>query len=257
MKRRNFLTASAAAGMAAAAPAETPKSAWFHLTYYYMRSGTQGPRTNDYLRDAWLPAAKRAEAGPIGIFNAVIAEHSPFALVLASYPSLGAFEAAQARMAADQEYQKARDAYDNIADPAYVRMESSLLRAFPGFPAIEVPASDGKRPARIFEMRTYESVNEKASLRKVGMFESGEIAVFRKVGMIPVFFGQGMVGTNLPKITYMLSYDDLEARDRVWRAFGSDPDWQKLRSQPGLSDAEIVSNISNAILRPVPFSQIR
>ncbi len=243
--------------MAAAAQAETPKRAWFHLTYYYMRNGTQVPRTNEYLRDTWLPAAKRAEAGPIGIFNAVIAERSPFALVLASYPSLAAMEAAEQRMAADQEFQKGWDAYNNIADPEYVRMESSLLRAFDGFPAIEVPANDGKRPARIFEMRTYESVNEKASRRKIQMFESGEIAIFRKVGMIPILFGQGMVGTNLPKITYMLSYDDLETHDRQWRAFGSDPEWQKLRSQPGFSDAEIVCNISNAILRPAPFSQIR
>jgi len=257
MKRRNFLTASAAAGMAAAASADAPTRAWYQLTCYYMRSGTQGNRTSDYLRDIWLPAAKRAGAGPVGIFNAVIAEHSPFALVLASYPSLAAFETAQDRMAADVEYRKGADAYNNIADPPYVRMESSLLRAFPGFPAIEVPANDGKRPARIFEMRTYESVNEKASLRKVGMFESGEIAVFRKVGMIPVFFAQGVLGTALPKITYMLSYDDLEARDRVWRAFGSDPEWQKLRSQPGLSDAEIVSNISNAILRPASYSDLR
>ncbi len=243
--------------MAAAAPAGTPKNAWFHLTCYYMRNGTQVQRTNEYLRDAWLPAATRAGAGPVGIFGAVVAEHSPFALVVASYPSLAGFQAAEESLAADKEFQKGWDSYNNMADPAYIRMETSLLRAFDGFPAIEVPATDGKRPARIFEMRTYESPNEKAGQRKIHMFESGEIAVFRKVGMIPVFFGQGIVGTNLPKLTYMLSYDDLAARDRVWRAFGSDPDWQKLRSQPGLSDAEIVSNISNAILRPMPFSQVR
>jgi hypothetical protein len=55
----------------------------------------------------------------------------------------------------------------------------------------------------------------------------------------------------------MLSFDDLASRERLWRAFGSDPEWQKLRAQPGLSDAEIVSNISNAILRPLAFSPIR
>ena len=49
----------------------------------------------------------------------------------------------------------------------------------------------------------------------------------------------------------------LTARDKAWRAFGSDPDWQKLRATPGLSDAEIVNNISNMILRPLPFSPIR
>jgi hypothetical protein len=61
----------------------------------------------------------------------------------------------------------------------------------------------------------------------------------------------------MPCLTYMLSYDDLAARDRLWKAFGSDPEWQKLRATPGLSDAEIVSNINNTILRPLPFSTIR
>jgi hypothetical protein len=55
----------------------------------------------------------------------------------------------------------------------------------------------------------------------------------------------------------MLAYDDLAARDKTWSAFSADPDWQKLRATPGLSDADIVNNISNAILRPLPFSPIR
>jgi hypothetical protein len=37
----------------------------------------------------------------------------------------------------------------------------------------------------------------------------------------------------------------------------TDPDWKKLSSQPGLSDAQIVSNISNVILGPLSFSMIR
>jgi hypothetical protein len=55
----------------------------------------------------------------------------------------------------------------------------------------------------------------------------------------------------------MLAYDDWAARDKCWSAFGKDPGWQKLRATPGLSDAEIVSNITNALLRPLPFSPIR
>jgi hypothetical protein len=49
----------------------------------------------------------------------------------------------------------------------------------------------------------------------------------------------------------------MAARDKAWRAFGADPEWQKLRGQPELADALIVSNISNAILRPLGFSPIR
>jgi hypothetical protein len=72
-----------------------------------------------------------------------------------------------------------------------------------------------------------------------------------------VFFGQTLVGRNLPNLSYLLAFDDLAARERLWRSFGADPEWQKLRAQPGLSDAEIVSSISNTILRPLPFSPIR
>ena len=49
----------------------------------------------------------------------------------------------------------------------------------------------------------------------------------------------------------------LAAREKVWAAFGSSPEWKKLMSRPELSDALIVSNISNAILRPMPFSELR
>jgi hypothetical protein len=55
----------------------------------------------------------------------------------------------------------------------------------------------------------------------------------------------------------MLSYESLAAREQLWSKFGADPEWKKLRATPGLSDAEIVSNISNAILRPAANSQIR
>ena len=50
------------------------------------------------------------------------------------------------------------------------------------------------------------------------MFDEGEIAIFRKVGMIPVFFGEALAGGNLPQLTYLLAYDDMAARDKSWAA---------------------------------------
>ena len=75
--------------------------------------------------------------------------------------------------------------------------------------------------------------------------------------MAPVFFGETIAGRNMPNLTYMLAFDDLAAREKAWGAFGSSPDWQKLRSQPGLSDGEIVSNISNVLVTPTPASMIK
>src|SRR5580700_6418562 len=257
MKRRNFV-AAAAAGIAGSAIAEeTAKCQYFALCYYYMRTGPQVDRTTKYLSDAYLPAARRAGVKISGFFSPVIGERSPFILSLAVHSSLAAMETAAAHLAEDKEFQKGWDEYNIIGDPAYTRMETALLRAFDGMPQLVAPPTDAKRAARTFEMRTYESTNEKASRRKVKMFEDGEAAIFRRLGMSPVFFGQGIFGRNLPSLTYMLAFDDLASRERLWKAFGADAAWQKLRSQPGLSDAEIVSNISNEILHPLAFSEIR
>ena len=225
------------------------------MRYFYLRTGPQVERTTRYLKQVFLPAAGRVGLGPVGFFMPVIGERSPFILSVASYPSLSSMETIHNRFAEDKEFGKGWEDYNTINDPAYVRMENALLRAFDSMPALETPES--RQTARIFELRTYESVNEKASRRKVKMFDDGEIGIFRRLGMTPVFFGQTLVGRNLPNLSYMLAFDDLAARERLWRSFGADPEWQKLRVQPGLSDAEIVSSISNTILRPLPFSPIR
>jgi len=89
-------------------------------------------------------------------------------------------------------------------------------------PKIEVPPA--ARAPRIFELRTYESPSMKANKRKVKMFDDdGEIAIFRKCGMLPIFFGETMVGRNLPNLTYMLAFEDLAARDQAWRKFAPTP----------------------------------
>jgi len=139
----------------------------------------------------------------------------------------------------------------------YARMETTLLRAFDSVPDVMVPVKDEKRPGRIFEIRTYESNTIDTLKRKIGMFNEGEIAIFRKLNMLPVFFGETIVGRNMPNLTYMLAFDDLAAREKAWKAFGTDPDWQKMRIQPGLTDPEVVSNISNSIVQPLALSEIR
>jgi hypothetical protein len=54
----------------------------------------------------------------------------------------------------------------------------------------------------------------------------------------------------------MLVHENLAAREKSWDAFGGDAEWKKLRSTPGYSDAEIVSNITTIFLRPASYSQI-
>lgn len=257
MTRRKFIPAGAAFATAASA-ADAPKPALIEFRRIQFRNSAdnQRQRTTDFTRQQ-VAALQRAGAGPVGVFASSIAPHTPFLLTLVSYPSLAAMEAVLGKLAADADYQKALDSYNAQPGLNYERMESSLFRAFEGHPAVVPPPDDGKRPARMFEVRTYESSNTSTLRRKVKMFNDGEIGAFQRAGGQPVFFGETIVGPNQPSLTYMLSYEDLAGRDKVWKAFGADPEWQKLRTTPGLSDAEIVSNITNYLVTPVAFSQIR
>lgn len=234
----------------------TPQNSFFELRYYHMRTGSQMQRTSEFLGKHFVPAAARLGIGPMGFFGAVIGEGSPFILSLISYASAAAFAASTEKLASDKEFQQAFDEYNSMSELNYIRMENSLLRAFDSVPALAAGPAGSHAP-RIFELRTYESNNVKAAQRKIRMFNEGEAAIFQRLGMAPVFFGETVVGRNLPNLTYMLSFENMAARDKLWGAFGSDPEWQKLRAQPGYADAEIVSNISNAILRPLDFSPIR
>jgi hypothetical protein len=230
---------------------------YIELQYVMLRNGTQPERANAFFPKHYAAAAQRAGASTVGMFNAVIAPQSPFFLILLAYPSFEAIEAGRIKLIADAEFQKAAEQYFAGAEPAFVRIESSILKTFDGFPSVKPPAGGPDRPARIFELRTYESSNFHTLRKKVGMFNDGEAGIFQRLGMAPVFFGETIIGRNQPSLTYMLSFENLAAREQLWAKFGADPEWKKLRSTPGLSDAEIVSNISNAILRPTTNSQIR
>ena len=254
-RRRLVATAGATAALSAA---QNAKPAILEIAKIQLRNSADGQmqRVSAYLEQVLIPAKKRAGAGPSGVFTNLIAPDGPFLMTVTSHASLAAMEASRTKMEDDTEYGKGRSAFNKAAGLNYVRYETSLLRTFNAMPAIEVPVA-AKGATHIFELRTYESNNGGSLEGKIKMFEQGEIAIFRKTGLTPVFFGQTIVGRNQPNLTYMLVYDDLAAREKNWKTFVSHPDWLKLRAQPGWSDAEIVSNISNAILRPLPFSEIR
>lgn len=257
MTRRTFVATTAAASFLTRDAAAASNNMYIHLQYVMLRNGTQPERANAFFPKHYAAAVQRAGASVVGMFNAVIAPETPFFLLLLGFPSFDAIETSRIKLVADPEFRKAEDEYFKGSEPAFVRVESSILRTFDGIPAIKPPEGGPDRPPRIFELRTYESNDFHSLRKKIKMFEDGEAAIFQRLGMAPVFFGETIVGRNRPSLTYMVTFENLAAREQLWARFGADPEWKKLRATPGLSDAEIVSNISNAILRPAANSQIR
>ncbi len=193
-------------------------------------------------RDAFISAANRLGVSPIGAFTPVLGTESPALYVLIPSASLELLVNLDARLGQDAEYAKRGAAFLNApaANPAYVRLESSLLIAFEGEPRLVVPPGTAEHHPRLFELRTYESPTDQDHLRKVEMFHSGEFDVFKRAGFAPVFYGDALIGPRLPNLTYMLSFGDLADRAKMWLAFQSDPEWKKLTSSPRFNLEDIV-----------------
>jgi hypothetical protein len=226
---------------------------------FIIRNGTQPRRLAEFLQTAAIPALNRIGHKPVGVFEVVAGVPAPTIFVLTPSATLEKMAAVEAGLEHDAEFMKAAASYLDAPanDPVYVRQEVSLLAAFPNVPRIEVPAATAASGSRLFELRTYESHNERAHRMKVRMFtEMGEVDIFRRVGLTPVFFSRTLVGPRMPSLVYMLVHENLATRDKSWAAFRTDPDWKKLASTAGYSDAEIVTNITTVLLRPAAYSQI-
>jgi hypothetical protein len=267
MKRRDFIQAALVTGTAATlapqvseaaagAPMQ-PKAAFefYELRTYTLKNGRQRKLVEDYFQQAAIPALNRIGSKTIGVFTEYLPEGFTRLFALIPHASLADFAEVPQKLAKDTAYLQAAAPYLNAtaAEPAYERIESSLFKSFAQMPALEVPE---KKP-RLFELRRYESPSETTGKKKIEMFnEAGEIAIFKRVGLTPVFFGEALLGSHLPNLTYMLVFDNMDEHDQNWKKFGSDPEWKQISSMPEYSDSKILSTITRTFLVPAAFSQV-
>ncbi len=251
------LVATSLTGLPGAAEPTRP-NAYLELKTWYLHNTpeNQATRLSEYLQRGLAPALDRAGAKLAGAFSVVIGPDSPYILTLTQYPSLLVMQDVFAKLSSDADHTARLQSLSAGTGLPFVRVNSSLLRSFDVLPQVNLPPAGEKRESRLFELRTYESQTFATLARKVAMFNGGEAQIFQKLGMRPVFFGETLVGDRQPNLKYMLSYDSWAAREELWKAFGSDPDWKRISSAPELKDSEIVANISNVLLHPLPYSLV-
>ena len=278
MKRREFLAATAATAAATAAGMmaltrgaiaadEEPatKKDIYELRLYKVEPDARLKRTfksdadarrkrlDAFLGEVMAPALNRIGISPVGAFESRDAQVKDV-YVLLRHGSAESVMTTTARLLGDEKFVKDGKEYLELPqdDPLYTRIESTMMLAFDGMP--KILATDTSK-ARIFQMRIYESHSMLKGKKKVEMFNSaGEIALFRKCGITPVFFGESMVGPILPNLTYMITFPDTDTQKAAWDKFKSSPEWKKLSGDPQYKDT--VSNITNLELRPTSYSQV-
>ena len=281
LDRRDFLkTTLAASATAALSPtlsaAETKPTSvgreYYELRCYHLKTDTRLKADADpalldgYLEQAMLPALEQRGVKNVGVFTEVNVHRDTATFdpksgspvwVLIPHSTLESFVRVSAELNADPAVQQAGQNYLQAkkASPAFERIDSWLLLAFQGLPQMEVPAfSRNKTPTCFFEMRDYESHSELKALNKMAMFDEGEIALMKDLGMSPLFFGQALAGRDLPHLRYITCGPDLATHLANWKKFGPDPRWIKMKDLPQYAD-NTLKNTSRYLI-PKAYSQL-
>jgi hypothetical protein len=263
MNRRHFITLSGAAGMAAitASTVSTARAAqagsgrdYYQLLQFIVENEGQKKKLDTFLKEAAIPALNRLGSKPVGVFYP--ADGISPVYVLLRHKSLETVATLNADLAADGEFTTAGEEFLNApaGAPAFKRLESSLMVAFDGMPQIETPVTS---PGRVFQLRIYESPSVVTGLKKIEMFnDAGEIKLFRETGLNPVFFGQTIIGTKMPNLTYMLAFKNMDEQKAAWKKFVAHPEWKRLSGMPEYADKAILSGITNLQLVAADYSQV-
>jgi hypothetical protein len=266
MERREFLATSLAASAVISAPSlmgakEAPNALsreYYELRQYKLRRNEEVQLTDNYLREALVPALNRLDVKPVGVFNLTVGLEQPMMFVLMPCLSAETLLNVEERLMQDAEYTKAAADFLKapVSNPAFGRIDSRFMRAFPKKPRMTLPAAAVAKSPRIYELRTYENPSIHDHIRKVEMMEAGETEIFTKYDFMQTFYSEMLIGPRRPNVTYMVGFKDLADRDAKWAAFFNSAEWKTLIANPLYSNMGIVSNLSNLFLTPTAYSQI-
>lgn len=230
---------------------------YYQLKTYTLQNEKQDSVMDVYLKDAYLPALKRAGIKNVGVFkfrpnNFLIANKI---LVLIPFVSLEQFENLDEMLAQDKAYISSGAAYINAKydESPYERINATLMRAFTGMPQMKPSTVEGPRKDRVYELRSYESPTEATYQSKVDMFNAGgEVELFEALGFNAVFYAEVLSGDRMPNLMYMTTFPNMEKRDALWEAFSSSEKWKGLKSEP-----KYQNNVNKAdilLLYPTAYS---
>lgn len=231
---------------------------FYQIKIYHLKNEDQENRVDNYLKTAYLPALHKANLSTIGVFKPVPTDNPALErliYVFIPFQSFDQYVQLEDVLIRDQTYQQAgKDYLDASHDnPPYVRIETILLNAFEKSPAFNTPTLKGPRNERVYELRSYEGPTEKLYNNKVDMFNKGdEVGLFKRLGFNAVFYGEVIAGTKMPNLMYLTTFENMQAREEHWEAFGKDAYWKKLSSMPIYQHN--VSHSDILFLYPTPYS---
>ena len=247
-----FGAAFAASGAAAS---QDKRTQFYNAWFFNLKNGTQPARVHEYLKNGMLPALARAGAGPAVVLEALVAPHMPQVAMLFGCSSFDDLWNIHSKVTQDDEHHKQMALVEQGDEPPFETEQVMLLQAAPFSPELVVDKEPRKTP-RVFELRVYHSPTWRQLRALHERFAGPEIQIFHRSGVNPVLYSSTIIGPNMPNLTYLIPFENLDAREKAWAKFGADPEWVKVRKESVDKYGQISSVIQISLYKATAYSPV-
>ncbi|GAA0745597.1 NIPSNAP family protein [Sphingomonas sp. ABOLD] len=118
--------------------------------------------------------------------------------------------------------------------------------------ATQTAATQTQQP--VYELRIYYPAPGKAEALNA-RFRNHTLKLFARHGMRNVAYWNELPRPDAPegRVVYILAYPSREAREADWKAFGADPEWQKVVAESEAS-GKIVTKVESIFMTMADYS---
>lgn len=200
------------------------------------------PALNDRFAKHTMGFFKKHGIGMLGFWTDEIGTSNQLTYIL-TFDSMADREAKWRAFQADPGWQQVR-AETEASGTIVAQVHNTLMRLTPYSPQPQIRSN-------VQELRIYDAMPGKLPALH-DRFAKHTMGLFAKHGMANIAYWVDEVGTS-NRLTYMLGYPDLGAREKSWAAFMADPAWQQAREESE-RDGALVRVSRHSILRLTPYS---
>src|SRR5215472_6091799 len=218
MNRRSLLAllgisaAGSLAGLSDITGSGPTKQTWVvSLECFRVSHADQMPHLHSYLGGTFLSCLDQIHRGPKMFLDAIVAPHTPQALVLTAFPSFAEMIEVRGKIAAHRDIQRARA--DRECGEAQILITSADSLRFQAGPT--------RRRDGIFELRTYHAPAWRDRP------PAAVNAAFRRAGILPILTASA-AGEHVPRFTFLVAFENLAVRQEAWGSLEADSEWSDL-----------------------------
>lgn len=257
MDRRKFLWGSLAVPVAGAFASDVANERrCVEMILFNSQIGQAWAGLESWAKDVFTPFLTKSGFPAWGCFTLELGVGTPQLMLLIEHESVGRMYQRWAEIRSGQEFNEVVRKLDEGKVPAFDSEEKRLLLLTPYSPSL-VEAKGKQQSPRFFELRVYHSPTYRQLKAVHERFSGPEIKIFHRVGINPVLFAEPLYGPDLPNITYLTPFASLDAREKAWKAFGEDAEWQRVRAESIAKAGDIVVRTHRLIYRAASYSAIQ